>query len=575
MKPVLRIQQALSKTTLYVQETQRLRDVAATQSIRDIETFAIFSDSGSFKGIISAQEAALFPGRIFADLLVRRQPPLLKAEDPLEEAMLLFDTERIDRIGVSNKHGQFCGVVSRASMLEALFAREHRLAYYDQLTGLPNRFFLQSHLEQLIKTSEQAGAPFALAFIDLDNFKNINDALGHRVGDKVLAEIGRRLEQGRRACDVISRFGGDEFVAVISDYDSEEMLKGIVGELFSCLNGHVTVDEHEIFVTASVGVSRYPRDALDTETMLRNADLAMYRSKDDGREQFHFYEADMGTDAARHLRLQSLLRHAYDNGNFWLAWQPQFNLETSEIVGVEVLMRCTIPEVGPIAPSTFIPIAEQSGLIISLGEWAFQQVARETANHLAELLPSGFRISVNLSVSQLNTAIMRDVLETAKSIHGQGFRLEIEITESALMKASPQADAFIEQLTAHAVEIAVDDFGTGYSNLVRLRDMPVNRLKIAPSFTRDLDQAGSRSTKIVAAVVALSRAMSIQVTAEGVERPEQAELLRQLGCDDAQGYWYAQPMPVADFAALLGPPKSVDTRAETVVASLDERRRVR
>ncbi len=549
MRPALRVQQALSRNAISVRERECLRDLAARRTITAVAAFAVFSESGSFQGAITAREAALFPERSFADLLTKRPLPPLQADAPLEDAVLLFNTEQVECLGVYDRHNQFCGILSQASALEALIAREHHLTFYDQLTALPNRAFLHTRLDQLIQASRRDGSPFAVAFIDLDNFKQINNALGHCMGDQVLADVGQRLAANRRQQDTVCRFGGDAFVAILSGYGSEAELRTRVDHLFSCLNGHVTVREHEVFITASIGVARYPRDGVDGEHLLRNADLAMYRSKEGGRERFHFYEPGMDIESARQLKLQNILRRAYENGNFWLAWQPQFCLHSGDMVGAEVLMRCTSPASGSIDPSTFIPVAEQSGLIISLGEWALQQVARETVTHLAGL-PAGFRIAVNLSVSQLDNALIQPVLETAKAVQSRGFRLEVEITESTLMKASGEGDRFIAELAAHAVEIAVDDFGSGYSNLARLRDMPVNRLKIAPGFTHELDAIGNRSAKIAAAVIALSRALSIAVTAEGVERPEQAELLRRLGCDDAQGYWYARPMPITEFAAL-------------------------
>lgn len=560
MNTVLRVHHALSRNALYVQDVQRLRDIADRCDINHIEAFAVFSEECAFRGIVSTREAALFPNRIFADLIGRRQPPLLNSHDLLEDAVLLLEGERADRLGVCDQNGQFCGIVSRNSVLETLFKREHRLANYDQLTTLPNRIFLQSRLDQLIKRHGKAGTTFAVAFIDLDNFKNINDALGHGTGDKVLADIARRMEAGRRPEDVVCRFGGDEFVAIFSDYTTDGELDAIVRTLFHTVSGHVSVDGHEVFVTASVGIARYPADADTAENLLGHADLAMYRSKDSGREQVRFYEPGMEDEATQQVKLQNMLRHAHDNGDFWLAWQPQFNLESGDIVGVEVLMRCTIPLTGAISPATFIPIAEQSGLIVSLSDWAFRQVTADITTTLAGLLPADFRIAVNLSVSQLNGAVLRPVLAAAQAIRAHGYRLEIEITESALMRSQAQVDEFIEAMAQNNVEIAVDDFGTGYSNLARLRDMSVNRLKIASSFIGALGgDACDRSTKIVAAIIALARALGVAVTAEGVERPDQAEVLRHLGCDDVQGFWYARPMPVADFAALAR--QSVSRRA--------------
>lgn len=549
MRHRLTVSEALSTTAIEVQETSRLRDVAPGLRIDDIECFVVLADDSTCLGLVTPPEAALFPNRIFADLVTRRQPPAIADDAPLDLALSRFDLEQLERLPVCDATGRFRGVISRRSVMEALFAHEHKLANYDLVTGLPNRTALHRRLEQLAAQAQTLRPRFAVVFIDLDNFKQVNDAFGHSVGDELLRSVAARLDKGRRAEDFICRFGGDEFVALIIGYKNEGELTGIVDRLFSTLNGHVRADEHEVFVTASVGVSRCPEDGEDGARLLRQADLAMYQSKEGGREQVHYFDPQRVRDVSTRLTIANSLRRAHEKGQFWLAYQPQITLATGALVGAEVLMRCTSAELGPIEPGTFIPIAEESGLIATLSDWALRQIAEEVPRYLAGRLPAGFRIAVNLSAGQLNPATLEAVLATARALDDAGYQLEVELTESTLTRESARAVQLLGELTRNRVQIAIDDFGTGFSNLSRLWEMPVDRLKISSTFTSGLTSRQSRSFALVHAMLAFAQALDLAVTAEGVEREEQAALLRDLGCDDAQGFWYGRPVALPDFLA--------------------------
>lgn len=549
MRHKITVAEALSTHSIEVQETSRLRNVAPGLRIDDIECFVVLAEDGACLGLVTAPEAALFPNRIFADLVSRRQPPAIAEDAPVDLALNRFDLERIERLPVCDAAGRFRGVISRRSVLEALFAYEHRLANYDLVTGLPNRAALQRRLDQLTTLPPAQRPRFAVVFIDLDNFKQVNDAFGHGAGDELLRAVATRLDTGRRPEDFICRFGGDEFVTLIIGYESDGELTGIVDRLFSSLNGHVRADEREVFVTASVGVSRCPEDGEDGGRLLKHADLAMYQSKEAGREQVHYFDPQRVRDISSRLTIANSLRRSHEKGQFWLAYQPQVTLATGALVGAEVLMRCTSPELGAIEPGTFIPIAEESGFIGTLSDWALRQIAEDVPRHLAGHLPAGFRVAVNLSAGQFNQTTLEAVLATARALDKVGYQLEVELTESTLTREPARTIQLLTELTRNRVQIAIDDFGTGFSNLSRLWEMPVNRLKISHIFTASLTSRQSRSFALVHAMLAFGQALNLAVTAEGVEREEQVALLRDLGCDDAQGFWYGRPVALADFVA--------------------------
>lgn len=545
---------ALCRKAVEVSDGHRYRDVVASgASPHGDLCFIVMDDAGTWRGFVTAAEAALFPNRIFADLVGRRQPAPIAQDAPVDAVLRRMEAERLERLAVCDEAGRMRGIISRSSVIDALFAYEHRIANLDLVTGLPNRNALQARLEQLTVPRAAECNRFAVVFIDLDNFKQVNDAFGHSVGDEMLRSVASRLEAARRTEDFVCRFGGDEFVALILDYEDDTALGTIVDRLFAALNGHVRASGREIFVTGSVGVTRFPEDGQDAESLLRQADLAMYRSKEAGREQVRYFDRSQGRDIGTRLTIANSLRKAYETGEFWLAFQPQINLATGALVGAEVLMRCTSRELGPIEPATFIPIAEESGLIATLSDWALRQLAEDVPRQLAGRLPQGFRIAVNLSASQLNEATQEVVLAAAESLGGLGYRLEAELTESTLTREPTQALQLLATLSKHRVSIAIDDFGTGFSNLSRLWEMPVDRLKISHDFTETLTSRDSRGFALVRAMIAFARALGLTVTAEGVEHDTQAALLRDLGCDEAQGFLYGRPVALHEFLDRIAP----------------------
>lgn len=553
MRHKLRVADALSKNTIDVRQTSRLRDIAPNVDLDAIDCFVVLAEDGPCLGIVTAAEAALFPNRSFADLLSRRQPMAIAEDAPLALALSRFDTENLERLEVRDGAGRCRGIISRRSVMEALFAHEHHLANYDLVTGLPNRTALQCRLRLLADLPEAERPRFAVVFIDLDNFKQVNDAFGHSAGDALLREVAARLGASQRPEDFVCRFGGDEFVALIIGYAEDAALFTVVNKLFAALNGHLRSDAHEVFITASVGVSRYPEDGQDGEALLRQADLALDQSKAAGREQVRYFDRCRVQDGRARLSIANALRRAEDMGEFWLAYQPQISLATGALVGAEVLMRCTSSELGVISPGTFIPIAEESGLIGTLSDWALRHIAEEVPRMLAGRLPHGFRIAVNLSAGQLNQATLDAVLTTARALDAVGYQLEVEITESTLTREPVEAIRLLTALRQNRVPIAIDDFGTGFSNLSRLWEMPVDRLKISQTFTAGLISRECRGFGLVRAMLAFAQALDLAVTAEGVEQEEQATLLRHLGCHEAQGYWYGAPVALCDFLGKTTP----------------------
>ncbi len=436
----------------------------------------------------------------------------------------------------------FSDISARHQLQESL----HRLAYFDALTTLPNRTLFQDRLQQAIAHSERSGQAFALLFIDLDNFKHINDTLGHSYGDAVLTEIGTRLQSVCRKSDTAARLGGDEFAMLLLDQNNEVALAKVVDNIFSSLHGNLTIKGHEVFVTASIGVALYPQDAHNAEMLLSNADIAMYRAKSEGRERICYYKPALSARINEHLNIENSLRHAFENEHFYLTWQPQIDLVSRQIVGAEVLLRYHSETAVPMMPGVFIPVAEKSGLITLLGDWVLDNIM----HHIGLLFAGNthpMRIAINLSMMQLNETALKHIIELADSLQPYALSLEVEFTETALMKQPLAAEFEFQRLRQHGIDIAVDDFGTAYSNLARLKALPVSRLKIDQSFMQDID----KSHEIIGAIIAIGHALHLKVLAEGVETAEQERILNGMACDEAQGYLYHHPLTSEAFHRLL------------------------
>lgn len=428
------------------------------------------------------------------------------------------------------------------------------LATHDDLTGLANRALLQDRLEQSILFARRSKRLVAALLLDLDRFKIINDSLGHSFGDRLLQIVAERLRQSVRDADTVARLGGDEFVILLAEVANEEDVGKVAKKILERLAAPFHIDDREITVTASLGISIYPRDGEDEETLIRNADIAMYRAKEEGNS-FCLYAPEMNLVVHEAMEMESDLRRALDRCKLLLHYQPKIDLHDGSIIGAEALLRWLHPTRGLIPPDLFIPLAEETGLILPIGEWVLQQICRQIRQWQTRGL-SVVPIAANLSARQFRN---ENLAQTVRQIlQKQGVRpqlLELELTESMIMR-EPQASAeTMQQLSDLGVSMALDDFGTGYSSLNYLRRFPVNGLKIDRSFICDVGQDPSASA-VVTSIVAIARSLGLQSIAEGVETQQQLEFLRNCGCDCCQGYLFWAPLDVDDFTALLASPTS-------------------
>ncbi|MFZ5538093.1 MAG: putative bifunctional diguanylate cyclase/phosphodiesterase [Pseudomonadota bacterium] len=705
MSSKLPLRDALTPRLLCVESDQRYRDVIQADS--PAEVFAVF-DETRYLGLVSAKQAALFPGRIFADLVVLRQARPLDEETDLETAIARLQEVKDDFLPVQDKAGAFLGAVSRASLFAALSAAEHRLnqerasliqrlevelenrriatavfdatsegimvtdaqthiilvnrafsattgyaldevigktphllasghhnrdfytamwhtiqdtggwsgeiwnrrkngetypewlhinairddsgkithyvgvfsdisqhkevqkrlhdlAYHDALTHLPNRQLFYDRLEQTIAHARREQGGFTLLFLDLDRFKVINDTQGHGFGDRLLTEAARRLQNLVRASDTVARWGGDEFTLILHETTEDWEAAVAARKIVHAFQAPLHVDGQDVHLSASVGITRFPLDGENAEALVSHADAAMYAAKKEGGGRYSFFSPELNRRLTERLRVENALRTSLaappGEGGLHLAWQPQVRLADGAIIGVEVLARWRHPELGDIPPARFIPVAEESGLIMELGRWVLDEAARHAMRLCGRIEPGRFRISVNVSPRQMGHETMEDLVSI---IERQGLRaecVELEITESALMSEKHSAEDALRKLGAQGVHFAVDDFGTGYSNLAYLKRFAVHRLKIDQAFVRDMveDEA---DRQIVTAIVSMGHALGLKVIAEGVETEAQRRLLLELGCDEGQGFLFARPMPFDAFAALLAQPPTPSPRAD-------------
>jgi diguanylate cyclase (GGDEF)-like protein/PAS domain S-box-containing protein len=424
------------------------------------------------------------------------------------------------------------------------------LAHHDALTGLPNRLLFHDRLQHAMARALRGSEQLAVIFIDLDRFKNVNDTLGHHVGDELLKQVAASLSSCLRDGDTLARLGGDEFIVLLEDIDGERGARLVAEKLMRLFENPVLVSNYELFVTGSVGISLFPQDARDMNVLIRNADVAMYQAKARGRNGYAFYAPSMDGEGLERLRLEALLRRAIEKNEIWLAYQPQVEIDSGRLIGVEALVRWNSPELGQIGPDRFIPLAEDIGFINQLGSWVLEQACRQLKCwDLAGLYVP--KIAVNLSARQFDRgglagAVERVLRETGLPPH----RLQLEVTESVIMNTG-DAMQYINDLHAIGVELAIDDFGTGYSSLAYLKQLPVQTLKIDRSFIKDIS-TDANDEAIAIAIIQLGKSMNLAVIAEGVETGEQAAFLLRHGCRRAQGYLYARPLPPEQLLAQWG-----------------------
>ncbi|MGQ0591917.1 MAG: putative bifunctional diguanylate cyclase/phosphodiesterase [Gammaproteobacteria bacterium] len=418
-------------------------------------------------------------------------------------------------------------------------ARLKHCAYHDALTALPNRALLSDRLEQALAHGRREDHPVALLSLDLDRFKVINDTLGHPVGDELLRGVGGRLRGLLREGDTVARLGGDEFVVLLPRIHTERDAAQVAAKAIAEIATPFEVLGHELHVSASVGMSLFPRDGGDPETLLKYADTALYEAKARGRNQYQFFDHRRDAKADERLRIESCLRRALERGQLLLHYQPQIDLRSGALVGLEALIRWHHPEHGMVAPGQFIPIAEETGLIGPIGEWVLRTACREVEGGTAGL--GNLRVAVNVSMRQLRQPILAATVQAILIETGlDPGRLELEITESSIMSDPERTIAVLRALHEMGVVLTVDDFGTGYSSLAYLKRFPLHRLKIDRSFVHDIPRNGD-DVAIVQAILALARQLKLKVVAEGVESPEQRDFLGEHGCDEAQGYLFGRP----------------------------------
>ncbi len=421
----------------------------------------------------------------------------------------------------------------------------HFLAYFDVLTGLPNRTLLRDRLGQLIATSHRDGTQFALLFLDLDRFKYINDSMGHSVGDKLLQSVAQRLQACIREGDTVSRIGGDEFIVLLREVD-EQGVASVAEKLLHSLAVPFNLNGQEISTYASIGIALYPQHSIDLDVLMKNADAAMYNAKENGRNTYKFFMPEMNFRANQVFQMEKDMRVALDQDQFMLFYQPQVDLATGVVCGAEALIRWKHPEKGLVSPADFIPIAEETGQIVTIGEWVLRTACWRFASWQKQGLPM-IPVAVNLSIRQLRQPNLADVVESVLKETGLSPEyLELEITEGIMMGDTKAAMEFLLRMRKLGVQMAIDDFGTGFSSLSYLKNLPVNKLKIDQSFVRDIGSDES-DVAIIRSIIGLGHRLEMKVIAEGVETLEQLDFLRLRGCDEIQGYFFSRPLAADDF----------------------------
>ncbi len=424
-----------------------------------------------------------------------------------------------------------------------------QMAYYDSLTGLPNRNLLNDRLAVALANASRNSQKVAILFLDLDHFKTINDSLGHEAGDHLLQQVSMRIKEILRKQDTVARMGGDEFIVLMPGLTDTDHTAKLAEKILDALAPAFKIGDNELYVGCSIGISVFPDDGMEIKTLLKNSDLAMYRAKEKGRNTFELYTPAMNFKAMERLAVEKNLRKALDREEFELHYQPKINLKTGEIAGMEALIRWDSPELGMVMPNQFIPIAEETRLIIQLGHWVLVTACRQAKTWREAGLPQ-IPISVNLSVVQFtHPNLVAEITKVLKQTKVPPHQLELEITESVLMQDTTLAVSILEKLSALGIKISIDDFGTGFSSLNYLKNLPLDYLKIDRTFVKDHNLQNNAA--ITKAIVTLAQSLNMKTIGEGVETEEQKEFLMELNCDEAQGYLFSRPIPANEMTALL------------------------
>lgn len=454
---------------------------------------------------------------------------------------------------IKNQEGEATHYVAVFHDITEMKSKEEQIRYqanHDALTGLPNRELLTDRITMAISRARRLNTKLALFYIDLDNFKTVNDSLGHAVGDKILLKATERISYIFRTQDTISRLGGDEFVILVESVDDEIFLLNIIERLLNAFAKPFIIDDTELHLTTSLGITIFPDDGEDAGTLIKNADMAMYQAKLEGRNGYHMFRQEMHERAKRRLTVENALRQALLADEFTIYYQPKVNLETGLIYGLEALVRWVRPDGTVISPAEFIPLSEETGLIVDLGRIVLEKACRDMKSLLAQF-PDPLTVSINLSGRQLgHPEIIKDIKEITSRHKTSPVNMEFEITESTLMENVDETVKILREISDMGFELSIDDFGTGYSSLAYLKKFPINTLKIDRSFIIDITK-NDEDASIVRTIIDMSRNLNLNVVAEGVETAEQSLMLKEIGCSRIQGFFYAKPLPLSELIIFL------------------------
>ena len=500
---------------------------------------AVREDAANKRDTVSDQREAA------ADL---READIRTAEGALEAT----SADHIDMLRQANAHLVIATLDANklTEQVEAAKLKLAHLAHHDGLTGLPNRMLLQDRLGQAIEVARRQGLQLAVLFMDLDRFKHINDSLGHAVGDQLLKSVAQRLLACVRQSDTVSRQGGDEFVLLLSQVQHADDAAQFAQKILTALALPHPIDGHDLHVSVSIGISIYPADGQDAETLLKCADTAMYHAKENGRNNFKFFEQEMNARAVERQNIESSLRNALERREFVLHYQPKIGLSSGAIVGVEALIRWQHPNRGLLQPMDFVPIAEDCGLIRPIGRWVLQEACRQAQAWLQAGLPP-IIMAVNASALEFRDEDFLENLQmTLEETQLDPRLLEIELTESVLIRDAEAARSVLHAIAKMGVKLAIDDFGTGYSSLSYLQRFPIHTLKIDKSFVNQMT-SNADDASIVNAIISMGKSLRQRLIAEGVETPEQHASLLALHCDEGQGYYFCRPVDAAQLTGLL------------------------
>lgn len=504
--------------------------------------YAKFSDKENSEKVFTAFNKVYKTGILiegFDWLIIRKDG----AKRYIEASISLINDSR------GNPSG-FKGVIRDITERKVIEQELNYMATHDALTGLPNRLMFNQLLNQAILSAKRNSRQLAVFFIDLDRFKIINDTLGHDAGDQLLQEIAKRFRQTLRAVDVVGRLGGDEFVILIEDFNHKSQVANVAHKILSAAIKPMMIMNEECRVTASIGISMYPNDGMDEQSLMKNADIAMYFAKEDGKNNFKFYSKDIKTQSTERFSIETNLRRALDRNELFLDYQARLDFKTNEITGVEALLRWNNPYLGQVTPNQFIPVAEETGIIIPIGKWVMKTACAQNVAWQKQGLPP-VCMSINLSLRQLtDDNLLEDIKSVLKETGMAPNLLELEVTESMVMHNSPRMIALLSKIKEIGMRLAIDDFGTGYSSLAQIKNFPIDTLKVDRSFIRNLP-SDSEDKAITEAIISMGKTLSLTVVAEGVETFEQENFLREHICDEMQGYYFSKPVSAEEFADLL------------------------